>query len=50
MYFLFSASTPTFTDCFDEANVELSEKLKKSVREYFTIDILSTLIHQQHVC
>lgn len=41
--FLSSASTSTFSECCDDVNIELCEKLKKSIREYFTLDNLSTL-------
>lgn len=45
-----SASTPTFSECCDEINIELCEKLKTLIREYFTHDNLSTLIQKPNVC
>lgn len=42
------SSTSTFIECCDEINIELCEKLKNSVREYFTIDNLSMLIQKDH--
>lgn len=43
-----SSSTPTSIECCDKINKELSEKLKNSVREYFTVDNLSMLIQKPH--
>ncbi|VVC29857.1 Helicase, C-terminal,Zinc finger, CCHC-type,DEAD/DEAH box helicase domain,P-loop containing [Cinara cedri] len=42
-----SASTPTYTECCDEVNLDLCQHLKKSVREYFTIENLSLLFEKQ---
>jgi len=48
--FLSRSSTSTYIECCDEINIELCEKLKNSVREYFTVDNLSMLIQKPHVC
>jgi len=48
--FLFRSSTSTSIECCDEINIELCEKLKNSVREYFTVDNLSMLLQKPHVC
>lgn len=50
LYHVHSASTSNFSECCDEVNVELCEKLKKLIREYFTHDNLSMLIEKQNVC
>ncbi|XP_001944049.2 ATP-dependent DNA helicase Q4 [Acyrthosiphon pisum] len=42
------SSTSTSIECCDEINIELCEKLKNSVREYFTVDNLSMLIQKPH--
>jgi len=44
--FLSRSSTSTSIECCDEINIELCEKLKNSVREYFTVDNLSMLIQK----
>jgi len=49
-YFLLSVSTSTIFECCDEVNLELCEKLKKLVREYFIVDNLSSLIQKNQVC
>lgn len=41
-----SVSTSTILECCDEVNLELCEKLKKLVREYFIVDNLSSLIQK----
>lgn len=41
-----SASTSTFFDCCNDVKLELCEKLKKSIREYFTLDNLSMFIQK----
>lgn len=48
--FLSRSSTSTSIECCDEINIELCEKLKSSVREYFTVDNLSMLIQKPLVC
>lgn len=46
---LFSVSSSTFSESCDEVNLELCQQLKKSIREYFTIDH-SSLIFEKQVC
>jgi len=49
-FFLSRSSTTTSIECCDEINIELCEKLKNSVREYFTVDNLPMLIQKPQVC